>query len=254
MKKFCESKNISLVLVDIDAGDCEATGRPPAWLKIPLLYLWVNAFDWLIWMDADTILNPTSTFPVPELIRTAAPEVHLIEGIEDLKPIGWSSAPISCALVLKGRSAWSKQFLKDVWAVPLALNHRNLLTQFPHEQGSVDIVMEKRSNSIRRWLVSENLLVPSPYVVQTGDWAMHAFVAGPWASQQLKEAIKHNFLTNEIVQELVCQGNFQNPQVEQYFISIFQHPFPDMSQAASRGELILNWLAAVGCDLPQCSQ
>lgn len=95
--------------------DDVAGGRHPGWGKVPLLRELVDAYDEVVWVDADAVVLDPDPDPVAELARHQALGLvfHRYDGME---------VPNFGVLTMRS-CRWSKRFLERLWRAERYLEH-----------------------------------------------------------------------------------------------------------------------------------
>jgi hypothetical protein len=89
-----------------------ATGRPPAWAKIPLMRELLESYDTVLWLDSDlVIVDPREDLPAP-------PFMALVEHVTKE-----GRMPNSGVWALRGGDD-ARRFLDEIWAQEDLVQHR----------------------------------------------------------------------------------------------------------------------------------
>lgn len=101
--EYCLRHHYDLIC-DESAWD---TSRPAAWSKIKILQKYLADYDWVVWVDADTlIMNPAIT--LEELMQSHNP--HNVDML-----VGHDSMRINTGVWFLYNTSWSHTFLQHVW-------------------------------------------------------------------------------------------------------------------------------------------
>lgn len=101
LKDYCSKHSYELNI--LNGRNCD---RFPVWDKIHLLRDNINNFDWLVYLDADTLITNLT--------------VKLENIIDENYNFIWSKdchAENSGVMFIKGKTSWSEKFLDDAWNI-----------------------------------------------------------------------------------------------------------------------------------------
>lgn len=109
-QEYCDIHNYNLLN---DVSDVYDRTRPAAWSKISLLLKYIDkGYDWLFWIDADTIIANNSVRLQNVLLESGIKDRHQILLTRD--PRG----TINIGVFFVRCSEWSKKFLEKVFKHP----------------------------------------------------------------------------------------------------------------------------------------
>lgn len=174
-KKYCKIQNYDLLDNVLSVMDKK---RAPNWAKLPLILKHMSNYDWLVWIDADTIImNPT--IRLEKFLKEAkVTKKHHLLLTRD--PRG----SINTGMFFVRNSPWSRSFLKKVyqqhippnapWTDQLAfikLFRKNALqvrnkTQFEHKTWKFNAYPQEKNHMQKR-------NIPTVALYHKGDFLVH---------------------------------------------------------------------------------
>ncbi|KAJ8603817.1 hypothetical protein CTAYLR_000244 [Chrysophaeum taylorii] len=103
--RYCASRGWELV---VGAEVEEAEGRSARWNKVAWLRRVVDTYDWIVWMDLDCFFSRNRG----DVLRALNPQydAHFTPDVGGEKP-----RVNTGFFALRGKSAWTKEFLERVW-------------------------------------------------------------------------------------------------------------------------------------------
>lgn len=105
-QKYCDKHGYDFI-----CSGKKYTKRPPAWYKILLVKRYLKDYDWIFWTDPDSLVINS--------------DVKLESFIDESKSliVSHSGLTVNAGCFFIKNTAWSNQFLNDVWESTNCINH-----------------------------------------------------------------------------------------------------------------------------------
>lgn len=147
------------------------SARPPAWSKILLVQKLLPHYDWVFWMDADTLVM-NDQIRLENLIDSQ----YIFIGSEEL-----SVAPLNTGVFLVKNNPLAFQLLKDIYAQTEYIHHLwwenaaliALLQKEPSYQKHITLLPTRKMNAYHPELFLHGTLRKEAELYQEGDFVLH---------------------------------------------------------------------------------
>jgi len=106
----------------------------------------LDDFDWLWWVDGDTLFHVDAPLHVQSIVHNINPRVNLVVNMyPDLDRFlgrGASEPFMANTFIPRGKSEWSLQYLQSVWQSAAKEEYAFLAQEPPAEQGAMKLYFE----------------------------------------------------------------------------------------------------------------